>query len=87
MAQKKLLGQTAGGIIKTARLVKMCAGNTAVVVKDRYWREFVACIGDDGDLLLDNGYGMQILMPLSGKARNRLRELLFQADSMMLEKK
>lgn len=44
MSTKTYLGQTLGGILKTAKVLKMQAGNTEIVVKDSKGHEHHAMI-------------------------------------------
>ena len=51
--QKTYKGQWAGGILKTAKVVRMQAGNYEIRVKDRDGRELLAYLGED--LLIGGG--------------------------------
>lgn len=44
--QKTYKGQTAGGILRTAKAIKMQAGNSEIVVRDRDGEELFAALGD-----------------------------------------
>lgn len=81
---KTYLGQTAGGILKTARIVKMDAGNTEIVVTTKDGREHLASLGGrtgfDGGVICDamilrNFDGLAAVLETSVAAYNKLRAL------------
>ena len=82
--QKTYKGQTAGGILKTAKVVRMQAGNYEIVVKDRDGCELIAFLGEDlligggvisDVLVLCNFDGVVARLNMSDRAYNKMREL------------
>jgi len=49
--QNTYLGQTAGGILKTAKIAQMRAGNWEVVVKSKDGQQHLAVASHDGTML------------------------------------
>ena len=58
--QRTYKGQRAGGILKTAKVVRMQAGNCEIGVKDRDGRELLAYLGED--LLIGGGVITDVLV-------------------------
>lgn len=84
MCTKTYLGQTLGGILKTAKVVKMQAGNTEIVVKDRKGHEHHAMLGGRhngwGETIQDvvclrDVYGLNATLSASPKAIAIMRSL------------
>ena len=82
--QKTYKGQRAGGILKTAKVVRMQAGNYEIRVKDRDGRELIAYLGEDlligggvisDVLVLCNFDGVVARLNMSDRAYNKMREL------------
>ena len=82
--QKTYKGQRAGGILKTAKVVRMQAGNYEIRVKDRDGRELIAYLGED--LLIGGGVITDVLvlccfdgvvarLNMSDRAYDKMREL------------
>lgn len=82
--QNTYKGQTAGGILKTAQVVEMQAGNWEIEVKDRDGVGLLAYIGDrpgfGGELISDvlvlcSFDGIVARLSMSDRAYNKMREL------------
>ena len=82
--KKTYKGQSAGGILKTAKVVRMQAGNYEIGVKDRGGRELLAYLGED--LLIGGGVITDVLvlccsdgvvarLSMSDRAYNKMRKL------------
>ena len=93
MSTKTYLGQTLGGILKTAKVVKMQAGNSAVVVTDRKGIEHHAMVGGRrngwGEVIQDvvrlhHFDGTSAVLSASPSALRKIRELENKAGEMML---
>ena len=82
--QNTYKGQRAGGILKTAKVVRMQAGNYEIVVKDRDGRELLAYLGNcpgfgwgliEDVLVLCCSDGVVARLNISDRAYNKMREL------------
>ena len=82
--QKTYKGQRAGGILKTAKVVRMQAGNYEIVIKDRDGRELLARLGNcpgfgrgliEDVLVLYCSDGVVARLNMSDRAYNKMREL------------
>ena len=82
--QNTYKGQSAGGILKTAKVVRMQAGNCEIGVKDRGGRELLAYLGEDlligggvisDVLVLCNFDGVVARLNMSDRAYNKMRKL------------
>ena len=82
--QKTYKGQLAGGILKTAKVVRMQAGNYEIRVKDRDGRELLAHLGNcpgfgrgliEDVLVLYCADGVVARLNMSDRAYNKMREL------------
>lgn len=85
-------GQTAGGILKTAKIVKIQAGNFGIIVKDRDGNEYHADLGERQSfggggvrdvLVLHNFDGVAARLTTSTKAYYKLVSLNTQASNAM----
>ena len=79
--KKTYKGQRAGGILKTAKVVRMQAGNYEIRVKDRDGRELLAYLGDRPGFVLRDvlmlccSDGVVARLNMSDRAYNKMREL------------
>ena len=90
--QNTFKGQTAGGILKSAAIVKMQAGNAEIVVKDRDGNEYQAFLGERPSfgggtvrdvLVLTTFDGVKARLSTSTAAYDKLVALESQATKAM----
>ena len=72
--QNTYLGQTAGGIIKTAQIAQMRAGNWEIVVRAADGSEHVAIAGNNV-LTLMQVHGVTAQMHMSDRAAKKMQAL------------
>jgi hypothetical protein len=80
--QKTFHGQTAGGLLKTATVVKMRSGNYEIIIDDKRGHEYIAILTDyysHSLLIMDCGV-IAAELPLSYTALRRARELTKEAE-------
>jgi hypothetical protein len=85
MTKIRLNGQTFGGLMKTAEIVEMQAGNFEVVVTTRSGYEYQLCLGGDNEAHLMS-FDDDVWMPMSSTARRKAIRLLKKAAEMYSEK-
>ncbi|MBP6616380.1 MAG: hypothetical protein KA195_00255 [Burkholderiaceae bacterium] len=72
--QNTYLGQTAGGIIKTAQIAQMRAENWEIVVRASDGAEHVAIAGNNVLTLLQV-HGVTAQLPMSARAAKKMQSL------------
>ena len=84
-SQRTICGQTAGGLLKTARIIEMQSGEYQVFVTLKNGETLRAILSDKGYMVLtDYGYCAAVLYT-SAKAEARLAKLEAQADNLILK--
>ena len=79
-AQGTYKGRTAGGYIKTAKVVRNQAGFGFVVSDLLPGAEMI--LTESGDLVINNFDGAAVRMPTSDRAEAQLRRLIAKADAL-----
>lgn len=83
--QKTFRGQTAGGILRTAKICEMQCGDYNIFVTDKNGREYQAIMTDSGNLLLAD-YGVAVaLLITSNTAACTLQKLEKECADLMLK--
>lgn len=82
--QKTYLGQTAGGIIKTAKAEKMNAGNWEIVVRTADGENHQAIAGN-GVLTLMQVQGVVVQMSMSDRAAEKMQKLQEEIEAKYAE--
>lgn len=82
--QKTYLGQTAGGLIKTAKVEKMNAGNWEIIVKSRDGENHQAIAGN-GVLTLMQVQGVVVQLPMSDAAHQKMQNLQEEIEAQYAE--
>lgn len=80
--QKTFHGQTAGGILKTAKICKMQCGDYQVFVKDSKGSEFMALLSDNDHLVLSDYGVIRAVLYLSDTAEAKIRNLESKAANL-----
>ena len=82
--QKTYLGQTAGGIIKTAEIAQMRAGNWEIVVRTADGENHQAIAGN-GVLTLMQAQGVVVQLPMSDAAYQKMQNLQEEIEAQYAE--
>ena len=84
-SQKTWIGQTAGGILRTAKICKMQSGNYDIFVTDKKGKEYQSILTNDYNLLLSDHGTSIVLLTISDTSVRKMQKLEKRCNELMIK--